>query len=193
MQRVNALRNSPRAPSEPAPHNVLTLVVAAAAPLLTCALFGSAAFLTWLGARAAWLMLPTSLGVPFAFPRLTFRPLVGQPGWHLGTELLAAVVLAAVAAWWVHRALLRRPGADPWRLLLSAWAGTLLGLALANALRAVAAVLAAGAGPLPFLSYAFAGALTGVLWALCLGWVCAVPVALVHRFTARTRSEPAPA
>ena len=120
MQKVNVIRNSDRAPSRPAPHNVLTLVVAAAVPLLTCALFGSAAFFTWLGARAAWLMLPTSLGVPFAFPRLTFHPLVGQPTWNVGTELLAAVVLAAVAAWWVHRALLLRPGANAWRLLLSA-------------------------------------------------------------------------
>ena len=65
-----------------------------------------------------------------------------------------------------------------------------IGLALANSLRAVAAVLAAGAGPLSFFSYAFAGALTGALWAICLGWVCAVPVALIHRFTARTRPDP---
>ncbi|GAA1073450.1 hypothetical protein [Nocardiopsis metallicus] len=192
MQKVNVIRNSDRAPDDraprgPAPHNALTLVVAAAVPLFTCALFGSAAFLTWLGARAAWLMLPTSLGVPFAFPRLTFHALVGQPAWNLGIEILAALILAAVAAWWVHRALLRRPEANSWRLMLSAWAGILLGLALANSLRAVAAVLAAGAGPLAFFSYVFAGALTGALWALCLGWLCAVPVALIHRLTARTR------
>lgn len=188
MQKVNVIRNSVRTP-----HSVRTPVVAAAAALIPCVLFGNAAFLTWLGARAAWLMLPTSLGVPFAFPRLTFTTVVGQPGWNLTVELLAAALLAAVAAWWSYRALALRPEANSWRVLLSAWAGVLLGLALANALRAVAAVLAAGAGPLSFFSYAFAGALSGLLWAVCLGWVCAVPVALVHRFTARTHPEPAPA
>ncbi|PWV45446.1 hypothetical protein [Nocardiopsis sp. L17-MgMaSL7] len=81
-----------------------------------------------------------------------------------------------------------RPEANAWRVLLSAWAGVLLGLALANALRAVAAVLAVGAGPVALFAYALAGALTGLLWAVCLGWVCAVPAALAHRLTVRTRA-----
>ena len=178
MQKVNVIRNSP-----PAPRPLLVPGVAGAATLVPCLLFGNAAFLTWLGSRAAWLTLPTSLGVPFAFPRLSLTTLVGQPGWHLATELLAVAVLAAVTARRVHRARRARPGANAWRTLLSAWSGVALGLALANALRASAAVLAVGAGPAALLSYALAGALTGLLWAVCLGWVCAVPAALTHRLT----------
>ncbi|GHC92801.1 hypothetical protein GCM10007079_41450 [Nocardiopsis terrae] len=189
MQRVNILRNSLRNP-----RNLRIPAVTAVAALVPCLFFGSTAFLAWLGARAAWLTLPTSLGVPFAFPRLSLAAVVGQPGWSLATELAAVLVLAAVAAWWTRRALELRPGANPWRVLLSAWVGVLLGLVLANALRAGLTALAAGAGALPFLAYAFAGALSGLLWAVCLGWVCAAPAALVHRFTDRARGvgEPAP-
>ncbi|WP_049571000.1 hypothetical protein [Nocardiopsis sp. SBT366] len=182
MQKVNVVRNAPTA---------LVPSVAGVTTLLPCLLFGSAAFLTWLGSRAAWLTLPTALGVPFAFPRLSLTTVVGQPDWHLATEIVAAAALAAVTGWWVRRALRVRPEANAWRVLLSAWAGVLLGLALANALRAVAAVLAVGAGPVALFAYALAGALTGLLWAVCLGWVCAVPAALVHRFTARTSADSA--
>ncbi|MEU3020875.1 hypothetical protein ABZ635_26215 [Nocardiopsis sp. NPDC007018] len=188
MQKVNDIRNSPPT------FTLRPLVLPAAAGIATlvpCLLFANPAFLTWLGSRAAWLTLPTSLGVPFAFPRLGLSAVVGQPDWHLTTELLGVVVLASVTGWWVHRASRARPGANSWRVLLSAWAGVLLGLALANALRASAAVLAVGAGPVALFSYALAGAFTGTVWALCLGWVCAVPAALVHRFTPRPPTRPA--
>ncbi|GAB3706731.1 hypothetical protein GCM10028793_38610 [Nocardiopsis oceani] len=183
MQNVNVIRNN-RPP--------VAATATAVSALLPCLLFGSAAFVTWLGSRAAWLMLPTSLGVPFAFPRLRLVSFVGQPGWNLVVELVAVVLLAAVAAWWVHRAVRRRPEANAWRVLLSAWAGILLGLVLANALRAAAAAAAIGVGPLVLFGFAFAGVLSGLLWAACAGWVCALPVALVHRFTAPDQ-QPEPA
>ncbi|WP_431888877.1 hypothetical protein [Nocardiopsis alba] len=179
MQKVNNIRN----PLPP---------IAGLSALLPCLLFGNIAFVTWLGARAAWLLLPTSLGVPFAFPRLRFVAFVGQPGWNLTVELLAVAVLAVVAAWWVRRAGLLRPEANTWRVLLSSWAGVVLGLAAANALRAGAAVLVLGSGPLLFLSYVLLGAVTGALWAIALGWPCALPVALVHRFR-RSPAAPVPA
>ncbi|WP_460855570.1 hypothetical protein [Nocardiopsis coralliicola] len=177
MQNVKEIRN-------PLP------LAAGLSALLPCLLFASTPFLTWLGARAAWLLLPSALGAPFAFPRLRFAPFPGQPGWDLAVELLAVAVLALIAAWRVHRALLRRPAAGAGRVFLSAWGGAVLGLAAANALRAGAGALALGAGPWTFLAHVVLGLVSGALWAAALGWVCAAPVALVHRFR-RAPAEPA--
>ncbi|MEV2278319.1 hypothetical protein AB0I72_22305 [Nocardiopsis sp. NPDC049922] len=176
MQKVNKIRN------------IRIAGVAAVAVLLPCALFANAAFTAWLGARAAWLLLPSAFGVPFAFPRLG-PAAVGQPPWHFATELLAVLVLAAVTAWWTHRALNRRPGAGSARFLLSVWAAVLLGLVAAGVLRAAAGALAAGVGPVALLGFALAGTLSGLLWGVCTGWVCAVPVAIVHRVTTGTEAR----
>ncbi|WP_116247659.1 hypothetical protein [Nocardiopsis sp. FIRDI 009] len=170
MQKVNKIRN------------IRLAGAAGFAALLPCALFGSGAFTAWLGARAAWLLLPAAFGVPFAFPRLG-PPAVGQPTWNHLAELLAVAALSGVTGWWTHRALNRRPGADSARFLLSVWAAVLLGLVAAGVLRAAADALAGGVGPVAVFGFALSGALGGLLWGVCAGWVCALPVALVHRVT----------
>ncbi|MFI6575714.1 hypothetical protein ACIBFB_07915 [Nocardiopsis sp. NPDC050513] len=178
MQKVNKIRN------------ICVAGAAAVAVLLPCVLFADAAFTAWLGARAAWLLLPSSFGVPFAFPRLG-PAAVGQPPWHVATELLAVLVLTAVTAWWTRRALHRRPGAGSARFLLSVWAAVLLGLVAADVLRASADALAAGAGPVALFASALAGALGGLLWGACAGWVCAVPVVVVRRAAAGAEARAA--
>ncbi|WP_051059249.1 hypothetical protein [Nocardiopsis lucentensis] len=178
MQKVNKIRN------------IRLAGAAGFTALLPCALFGNGAFVAWLGARAAWLLLPSAFGAPFAFPRLG-PSTVGQPPWNHVTEILAVLVLAGVTAWWTYRALGRRPGANSSRFLLSAWAAVLLGLVAAGVLRAAADALAGGVGLLALAGFVLAGTLSGLLWGVCTGWVCAVPVAVVHRLTA-ARETPAP-
>ncbi|MDA2812662.1 hypothetical protein O4J56_18605 [Nocardiopsis sp. RSe5-2] len=179
---MNEIRNSPG--GSPARR---AAAAAAAAALLPSLLFGSAAFLTWFNARAAWLVVPSALGAPYGPPPLRAVPVGGGP-WPLFLADLAAVAVVAVAAGALTaRAVRRRPHAGRARTALSAWGAFTLGTALAGAVRGAAPAALMGLGPLGWGAYAAGGAVAGLLWGAALGWVCAGATAAVHR------PEPLPA
>lgn len=143
-----------------------------AASLLPCAFFGSTAFVTWAAAHAAWLTLPTALGVPFAVPRLSLVPFGERPGTTVVVELLAAVVLAVIVVAWTARALQCRPDAGPLWSLASGWWAFTAGLAAANVPRVLVPAWEMGLGPLGWYGMLLGGLLAALLWGLLLGWAC---------------------
>ena len=160
---------------------------AALAALAPSLLFGSATFLTWFNARAAWLVVPSALGAPYGPPPLRALPIGGGP-WPLFLADLAAVaVVAGAAGVLTARAVQRRPHAGRVRTALSAWGAFALGTALAGVLRGAAPAALMGLGPLGWGAYAAGGAVAGLLWGAALGWLCAAATAAVHR------PEPVPA
>ncbi|MDA2808940.1 hypothetical protein [Nocardiopsis suaedae] len=154
---------------------------AALAALAPSLLFGSAAFLTWFNARAAWLVVPSALGAPYGPPPLRAFPIGGGPWPLFLADLLAVAVLAAAAGALTARAVRRRPRAGRVRTALSAWGAFALGTALAGVPRGAALAAVMGLGPLGWAAYAAGGAVAGVVWGAALGWVCAAATAAAHR------------
>ncbi|QKW32341.1 hypothetical protein HUT17_01345 [Nocardiopsis flavescens] len=158
LQNVNLIRNIPAA--------------ASAAALLPCLLFGTTGFLTWLGARGAWLLLPSALGAPFAVPGLRFAPLGEQPWSALAAELAGVAVLVAVVWWATARSVARRPDASAVRAFLAGWGAFALGAAAAGVPRALLPAWEMGLGPVGWYAMLAGGLVTGLLWGSTLGWIC---------------------
>lgn len=178
LQNVKVIRNSRVPRTVP--------LISGAAALLLCVPFGSTAFVTWLGARAAWLSLPAALGAPFAVPRPTLVPFGERPSATVAVELLAAAILALVVAVWTARSLRRRPAAGAWRSLVSGWWAFVLGLAAANVPRVLVPAWEMGLGPFGWYGLLLGGLLAALLWGLLLGWVCGlVRLLLTPRIDAR--------
>ncbi|MDE3722994.1 hypothetical protein PWG71_16515 [Nocardiopsis sp. N85] len=160
--------------------------VTAASALLPCLLFGSAGFLTRLGAWSAWPMLPSALGAPFAVPALSVVPIGEQPWSALTVELVAVAVLVAVVWWWTARSVRRRPDASAGRAFFAGWAAFALGAMASGAPRALVPAWEMGLGPIGWYAMLAGGLLTGLLWGSTLGWVCGVARVAVRGRVAAT-------
>lgn len=146
--------------------------VTSAVALLPCLLFGTTGFLTWLGARSAWLLLPSALGAPFAVPGLRFAPLGEQSVSGFATESAGAAVLVAVVWWATARSVERRPDASAARVFLAGWGAFALGAAAAGVPRALVPAWEMGLGPVGWYAMLAGGLATGLLWGSTLGWIC---------------------
>lgn len=165
--------------------------------------FGTTRVLTWLGAHAAWTFAPTAVGVPYGLPRLRVTPFGGQSWGFFVVELLASVAMVVVATWWAdaaarhgrRRAGRGRRGSGRGRLgwLVRGWTGFWLGLLVANVLRSQwVAWAAVDVGWLGYVLHLLAGALVATVWAVVLGWVVGLALALVTVRPGRRRASAGP-
>jgi hypothetical protein len=145
--------------------------VGGAVTLLMVLLFGLSPLLFWTTTSYGYLLIPSSLGVPYLLPGLRLVPFADQSWAALGCEDFAALLLVGtvVRVLAQHRAAYPRSG----RLhrFLVGWGALMLGGLLSGAFRGLAVARTVDGGPLAYFGYPVLGAGFGVVWCLLLGWI----------------------
>ncbi|WP_327086965.1 hypothetical protein OIE66_32245 [Nonomuraea sp. NBC_01738] len=108
--------------------------------------------------RVGYLAVPAAVGLPDAVPGLRVTT-VGETTWDtLLTDIVAALVLVAVVA-------------STKRGFWATWGSFVLGMLLADLLRAAHTAFVAGEGLTGYLGYLAGGLAAGLLWGILLGWL----------------------
>ncbi len=139
--------------------------------LLMVLLFGLDPLLFWVTAHHGYLLIPSSLGVPFLLPGIRFTPFADQ-GWAaLGCEDFAALLIVGTVARTLARHRRNYPSSGRLHRFLVGWGALMLGGAVSGVFRGLAVARVVDGGPLAYFGYPALGAFFGALWCLLLGWI----------------------
>jgi hypothetical protein len=139
--------------------------------LLMVLLFGLDPLLFWATSHHGYLLLPSTLGVPFLLPGLRFSAFADQSGTALGCEDFAALLMVLTVARTLARHRRNHPSSGRLHRFLVGWGALMLAGALSGVFRGLVVARTVDGGPLAYFGYPALGAGFGVLWCLLLGWI----------------------
>ncbi|MFC1412849.1 hypothetical protein ACEZCY_28045 [Streptacidiphilus sp. N1-12] len=139
--------------------------------LLMVLLFGLDPLLFWATSHHGYLLIPSSLGVPFLLPGLRFARFADESWAALGCEDFAALLMVLTVVRILARHRRTYPSSGRLHRFLVGWGALMLGGLLAGAFRGIAVARTVDGGPLAYFGYPALGAAFGVLWCLLLGWI----------------------
>jgi hypothetical protein len=139
--------------------------------LLMVLLFGLDPLLFWATSHHGYLLIPSSLGVPFLLPGLRFGRFADESWTALGCEDFAALLLVGTVVRVLARHRRNYPSSGRLHRFLVGWGALMLGGALSGTFRGLVVSRMVDGGPLAYVGYPALGALFGLVWCLLLGWI----------------------
>ncbi|MHA6762640.1 hypothetical protein [Streptacidiphilus sp. PAMC 29251] len=139
--------------------------------LLMVLLFGLDPLLFWATSHHSYLLIPSSLGVPFLLPGFRFSPFADESWAALGCEDFAALLMVGTVVRILARHRRIYTGSGRLHRFFVGWAALMAGGLLAGAFRGIVVARTVDGGPLAYFGYPALGAAFGALWCLLLGWI----------------------